>query len=66
MPRRVFVTVGTTSFDALIAATATREFANALEKLGFDELRLQVGRGKEPHKTDHTTWFRFAPTQKRA
>ena len=62
MPRRVFVTVGTTSFDALIRATTAPEFANALEKLGFDELRLQVGRGKEPSKTDRTTWFRFAPT----
>ena len=62
MPRRVFVTVGTTSFDALVAATTTPEFANALEKLGFDELRLQVGRGKEPHKTDRVSWFRFAPT----
>ena len=62
MPRRVFVTVGTTSFDALIHAATTPEFANALEKLGFDELRLQVGRGKEPTKTDRVTWFRFAPT----
>jgi len=47
-PNPVFVTVGTTSFDALIAATTTPEFANALEKLGFDELRLQVGRGAAP------------------
>jgi len=62
MPRRVFVTVGTTSFDALIAATTTPEFASALEKLGFDELRLQVGRGNEPAVRDRTTWFRFAPT----
>ena len=62
MPRRVFVTVGTTSFDALVAATTTPEFANALEKLGFDELRLQVGRGAAPADTDRVTWFRFAPT----
>ena len=62
MPRRVFVTVGTTSFDALIHACTTPEFANALEKLGFDELRLQVGRGAAPTDTDRTTWFRFAPT----
>ena len=61
MPRRVFVTVGTTSFDALIAATTAPEFANALEKLGFDELRLQVGRGKAP-EAEGATWFRFAPT----
>ena len=61
MPRRVFVTVGTTSFDALIQATTTPEFANALEKLGFDELRLQVGRGQAP-VSDSVTWFRFAPT----
>ena len=62
MPRRVFVTVGTTSFDALIGACTTPEFNKQLATLGFDELRLQVGRGKEPSKTDRTTWFRFAPT----
>ena len=62
MPRRVFVTVGTTSFDALIAATTTPEFNKQLATLGFDELRLQVGRGAAPAETDRTTWFRFAPT----
>ena len=59
---RVFVTVGTTSFDALIHAATTPEFANALEKLGFDELRLQVGRGAAPTEADRVSWFRFAPT----
>ena len=62
MPRRVFVTVGTTSFDALIGACTTPEFNKKLKTLGFDELRLQVGRGAAPTDTDRTTWFRFAPT----
>ena len=62
MPRRVFVTVGTTSFDALIDACTTPEFNKKLATLGFDELRLQVGRGAAPAETDRTTWFRFAPT----
>ena len=62
MPRRVFVTVGTTSFDALIGACTTPEFHKKLKTLGFDELRLQVGRGAAPAETDRVTWFRFAPT----
>ena len=61
MPRRVFVTVGTTSFDALIGACTTPEFNKQLATLGFDELRLQVGRGKAP-EAEGATWFRFAPT----
>jgi len=62
MPRRVFVTVGTTSFDALIDACITPEFNKKLATLGFDELRLQVGRGAAPTEADRITWFRFAPT----
>ena len=62
MPRRVFVTVGTTSFDALIGACTTPEFHKKLKTLGFDELRLQVGRGAAPTDTDRVSWFRFAPT----
>ena len=62
MPRRVFVTVGTTSFDALIGACTTPEFNKQLATLGFDELRLQVGRGAAPAVNDRVSWFRFAPT----
>lgn len=60
MPRRVFVTVGTTSFDELIAATTTPQFAQTLAALGFGALRLQVGRGAAP--PDGFDWFRFSPT----
>uniref|UniRef100_A0A8C5RZG8 UDP-N-acetylglucosamine transferase subunit ALG13 n=1 Tax=Laticauda laticaudata TaxID=8630 RepID=A0A8C5RZG8_LATLA len=43
----VFVTVGTTSFDDLIAAVTTPEATQALQDLGCRKLVLQVGRGKE-------------------
>ena len=41
-----FVTVGTTSFDALIRAADGEGFAAALRDLGFARLRLQIGRGE--------------------
>ena len=56
------MTVGTTEFDALVAAATAPPFLARLEALGFAWLRLQVGRGAAPPDTDRTTWFRFAPT----
>eukprot|EP00040_Diaphanoeca_grandis_P005540 m.33276 g.33276 ORF g.33276 m.33276 type:complete len:171 (+) comp16788_c0_seq1:119-631(+) len=41
----VFVTVGTTSFDSLINATGSTEFAEFLKSLGYNELVVQYGRG---------------------
>jgi beta-1,4-N-acetylglucosaminyltransferase len=41
----VFVTVGTTSFDALVRALDTPRLVDALRRKGFTELTLQVGRG---------------------
>eukprot|EP00898_Chlorokybus_atmophyticus_P004683 jgi/Chlat1/5215/Chrsp33S05186 len=41
----VFVTVGTTSFDALIRVVDAPEFAEALSLKGYRRLILQVGRG---------------------
>mmetsp|Transcript_36526 Transcript_36526/g.117106 ORF Transcript_36526/g.117106 Transcript_36526/m.117106 type:complete len:179 (+) Transcript_36526:23-559(+) len=61
----VLVTVGTTSFDALVAAAATREFAERLEESGYEWLRIQVGRGAAPpagwdgEKPLERSWFRF-------
>eukprot|EP00798_Chlamydomonas_sp_ICE-L_P028080 gene28080-31188_t len=46
MPARaVFVTVGTTKFDALIEAVDTVEFAEAAKSKGFDRLVIQRGDG---------------------
>lgn len=42
MPGSVFVTVGTTKFDALIAAVDTNAVAEALLAKGFTELIMQV------------------------
>jgi len=44
-PNPVFVTVGTTSFDALVRALDTPRLIDALRRKGFTELTLQIGRG---------------------
>nr|XP_020640099.1 putative bifunctional UDP-N-acetylglucosamine transferase and deubiquitinase ALG13 [Pogona vitticeps] len=43
--KSVFVTVGTTSFDDLIAAVTAPEALQVLQDLGYQKLVLQVGRG---------------------
>ncbi|XP_061455026.1 putative bifunctional UDP-N-acetylglucosamine transferase and deubiquitinase ALG13 [Rhineura floridana] len=43
--KSAFVTVGTTSFDDLIAAVTTPEALQALRDLGYSKVVLQVGRG---------------------
>ncbi|KAK9406258.1 putative bifunctional UDP-N-acetylglucosamine transferase and deubiquitinase ALG13 [Crotalus adamanteus] len=45
--KSVFFTVGTTSFDDLIAAVTSPEATQVLQDLGYRKLVLQVGRGKE-------------------
>lgn len=44
----VFVTVGTTKFDELVAAVQRPQTLEALARLGFGRLRIQYGRGAPP------------------
>uniref|UniRef100_A0A8C3DTD9 UDP-N-acetylglucosamine transferase subunit ALG13 n=2 Tax=Corvus moneduloides TaxID=1196302 RepID=A0A8C3DTD9_CORMO len=46
--KSVFVTVGTTSFDELIAAAGSPPALKALQSCGYQKLVLQVGRGSLP------------------
>ncbi|KAJ3176915.1 N-acetylglucosaminyldiphosphodolichol N-acetylglucosaminyltransferase catalytic subunit alg13 [Irineochytrium annulatum] len=50
MPLSVFVTVGTTKFDALVELIATPRIVNALNDLGFTDLVLQHGNSSNPFK----------------
>ena len=43
--RTVFVTVGTTCFDALVKAVDTQEFKKELSARGYTHLLIQMGRG---------------------
>ena len=42
--RTVFVTVGTTKFDALIRAVDSQAFADTLVARGYTRLVMQIGR----------------------
>ncbi|RMX61096.1 hypothetical protein pdam_00010520 [Pocillopora damicornis] len=42
---KVFVTVGTTSFDRLIETVSSKAFLELFEKLGYGSVVLQIGRG---------------------
>ncbi|XP_068061319.1 UDP-N-acetylglucosamine transferase subunit ALG13-like isoform X1 [Anomalospiza imberbis] len=46
--KSVFVTVGTTSFDELIATARSPPALQALQSRGYQKLVLQVGRGSLP------------------
>nr|CAG4635214.1 EOG090X0KOU [Alona affinis] len=48
LTKRVFVTVGTTSFDDLISHVLQPDTLDVLEDCGYSHLTLQVGRGAEP------------------
>nr|CAG4645966.1 EOG090X0KOU [Lynceus sp. MCZ IZ 141354] len=60
---RVFVTVGTTSFDQLIQTVTKDKCIEVLRKKGFSEMVLQIGRGCEPSFSSHAnmklSWFRL-------
>uniref|UniRef100_A0A2K6MK07 UDP-N-acetylglucosamine transferase subunit ALG13 n=2 Tax=Rhinopithecus TaxID=542827 RepID=A0A2K6MK07_RHIBE len=54
----VFVTVGTTSFDDLIACVLAPDSLQKTESLGYNRLILQIGRGTvvpEPFSTESFT-----------
>ena len=71
--QRVFLTVGTTSFDSLIEAVDTEAFLEVMRACGCQELVLQIGRGSylpSKYLTVETCsqhgisfeYFRFKPT----
>ncbi|CAI9561153.1 unnamed protein product, partial [Staurois parvus] len=54
MGKRVFVTVGTTSFDELISCVSSECCTSILRELGYSRMILQIGRGTvepEPYNT---------------
>ncbi|GJQ14078.1 hypothetical protein GpartN1_g5869.t1 [Galdieria partita] len=51
--RKVFVTVGSTSFDELIAAINKQSFLAAIQSLGVEEIKVQYGNGKVLPRTSH-------------
>ncbi|XP_034355576.1 UDP-N-acetylglucosamine transferase subunit ALG13 [Arvicanthis niloticus] len=56
--KRVFVTVGTTSFDDLVARVVAKDSIQILKSLGYNQLVLQIGRGTvvpEPFSTESFT-----------
>ncbi|XP_067404344.1 UDP-N-acetylglucosamine transferase subunit ALG13-like isoform X2 [Emydura macquarii macquarii] len=62
--KSAFVTVGTTSFEELIAAVTAPESLQVFRSLGYSKLALQIGRGAvapEPFSTEAFTLevFRF-------
>lgn len=69
MTKTVFITVGTTDFDSLIKAIDNVFFLECLQKHGFSNVQIQIGRGKyEPQYLKEGTgiscnmkisWFRF-------
>ena len=69
---RIFVTVGTTSFDALIEAIDSPLFIREAKELGYDSVVAQIGRGKyvprhlplldNEEKSGKCSSYRFKPT----
>ncbi|CEM24395.1 unnamed protein product [Vitrella brassicaformis CCMP3155] len=65
--KRLFLTVGTTSFDRLVDAVDQITFLDKLAALGFSRFIMQIGKGeREPRVASHAgvsvEWFRFKPT----
>ena len=71
-PKRIFVTVGTTSFDTLIRTIDSAEFLDLIIACGCKELVIQIGRGDYipkyltqlvcDKKGVKFEYFRFKPT----
>ena len=51
MPRTVFVTVGSTRFDKLIAAVSSEQVLHLLHSLGYTDVTIQYGAGPAPTNT---------------
>ncbi|KRZ71162.1 Intersectin-1 [Trichinella papuae] len=49
---RLFVTVGSTEFDDLIATVTSDSVLSALKSIGVGEIRLQIGRGRHESLSD--------------
>eukprot|EP00924_Labyrinthula_sp_SR-Ha-C_P003137 maker-scaffold_15-snap-gene-0.28-mRNA-1 protein AED:0.05 eAED:0.05 QI:55/1/1/1/0.33/0.25/4/124/189 len=70
MKMKLFITVGTTSFDELVQTIDTEEFLEFLVSAGFDAVSVQYGRGEyvpqvlPRFKTLKVETFRFKPTLK--
>ncbi|CAA7400672.1 unnamed protein product [Spirodela intermedia] len=69
LKRIVFVTVGTTSFDALVRAMDTQAVREELRRRGYTDLLIQMGRGSYiPSKFSGedglvaVDYFTFSPT----
>ncbi|KAL3728257.1 hypothetical protein ACJRO7_032929 [Eucalyptus globulus] len=67
--RTVFVTVGTTCFDALVRAVDTREVQQELSARGYTDLVIQMGRGTYAPKKSNgedgslvVDYFTFSPS----
>lgn len=65
--KTVFVTVGTTHFDALIEAVVEGATLERLQAKGYSKVVLQIGHGKfVPEEGDHkgiiVTYFRIKPS----
>ena len=53
--KNVFVTVGTTRFDALVSSATSKIALEWMERQGFDSLTIQYGRGEKPKiRTENT------------
>uniref|UniRef100_A0A915KKL3 UDP-N-acetylglucosamine transferase subunit ALG13 n=1 Tax=Romanomermis culicivorax TaxID=13658 RepID=A0A915KKL3_ROMCU len=70
--QNVFVTVGTTAFDDLIAEITNPVNLKLLSELGCRKLLLQIGRGEEScvnsayleNSSVHVEYYRFKPSLK--
>ncbi|XP_064388011.1 UDP-N-acetylglucosamine transferase subunit ALG13 homolog [Halichondria panicea] len=63
MSSSVFVTVGSTCFDALVKAVTEERFRNLLGRLGYTGLTIQLGRGEVlPAEGSEVKWYRYKPS----
>ncbi|KAM4020062.1 UDP-N-acetylglucosamine transferase subunit ALG13-like [Anomaloglossus baeobatrachus] len=57
MEKTVFLTVGTTSFDALISCVSSEQLLSSLKDLGYTKVILQIGRGTVEPESHRTAGF---------